>query len=96
MSHTTDIYSSTQNLATYDRIISAVFGSILIGFVFTKASGIYLGWMALLPIVATYPCLAALTGYSPIRALFSAIARRTKHWPYYIPQQESRINVFAH
>ena len=80
MSRNKDIYGMTQNLSIADRITSAILGATLIGIVLNYPEGHYLGWLSLLPIIAIYPCLAAMIGYSPLRTgLYSAIDRIQQH-----------------
>jgi hypothetical protein len=97
MNHIIYTYHNPQNLDAYDRIINATLGTILIGAVFTPAVGGYLGWFSLLPIIAIYPCLASITGYSPIRAALNAIIRRIQQrWSYSHAVQNGYMNIFDH
>ena len=97
MTRTTLDYGNVQNLGALDRFINAALGSSLIGFVFTQAAPVFLGWFALLPLIAIYPCFASITGYSPVRAAIYAIARRIQHhWSYYFAGQNNNMDVFAH
>ncbi len=90
-------YGNAQNLNTYDRILSAILGSIMIGSVFNLGSGMNLGWLALLPILGIYPCLAAIIGFSPIRAVFYAVQERIKrHRSSYHVRQSKHMDIIAH
>ncbi len=97
MTQTTLDYGNVQNLGALDRIINAVLGASLIGFVFTQAAAGYLGWFSILPLLAIYPCLASMTGFSPVRAALYAIAVRIKqYWSYYYSGQRDHMDIFAH
>ena len=97
MTHTTLDYDKVKNLGALDRFINAVLGSCLIGFVFTQGAPAYLGWFALLPLFAIYPCLASMTGFSPVRAAIYVIGWQTKaHWDRYFAGHNEGMNALAH
>ena len=97
MTHTTLDYNNVKNLGVLDRFINAAFGSSLIGIVFTQGAPAYLGWFALLPILAIYPCLASMTGFSPARAAIYATAWQIKaHWNRYFAGHTENMNALAH
>lgn len=61
---------TVENLTTGSRVLRTVAGTALI--VFTMSSSVTpLGWLAVLPLIAIYPMFTAITGWSPLRALFN-------------------------
>jgi hypothetical protein len=62
-------------LSTTQRINHILFGSVLI--VFTMLSNATpLGWLAVLPLLATYPIFAGLLGLDPLTRSVENLARR--------------------
>jgi len=97
MNNTANTYSNAQNLDAASRIANAVLGTMLIGIVFTRLPGGYLGWFSVLPIVAIYPCLTSVLGYSPIRAALNALAKQVdQRWSHYFQIHNGFIDVSAH
>ncbi len=97
MNNTTNTYNTAQNLDAASRIANAVLGSMLIGIVFMPLPGGYLGWFSVLPIVAIYPCLTSILGYSPIRAAINALARQVdQRWSHYFQMHNGFVGVSAH
>jgi len=97
MNNTANTYNNPQNLDAASRIANAMLGTMLIGIVFMQLPGGYLGWFSVLPIVAIYPCLTSILGYSPIRAALNALAKKVgQRWSHYFQMQNNFIGVSAH
>ena len=61
--------NTVENLDTTSRVLRAVTGAGLI--LYTMSVSVTpLGWLAVLPLLAIYPMFTAITGWSPMRALF--------------------------
>lgn len=58
----------TDNLSRIERVVRVIVGSVLLGSVMTATSG-FLGWTAVLALVAIYPILTGLTGTDPLRSV---------------------------
>jgi len=97
MNNTAHTYNNAQNLDAGSRIANAVLGTMLIGIVFTSVPGGYLGWFSVLPIVAIYPCLTSILGYSPIRVGLNALAKQVgQRWSHCFQVQNGFISASAH
>jgi len=97
MNNIANTYSIAQNLDAASRIANAILGTMLIGIVFTQLPGAYLGWFSVLPIIAIYPCLTSILGYSPIRAALNALAKQVgQRWSHCFRRQNGFIGVSAH
>jgi hypothetical protein len=69
--------SEVENLDIHSRIVRALVGAGLIGYVLTTPIA-PLGWLAVLPLLAIYPMFSAITGWDPVKAFFrsASVARR--------------------
>ncbi len=97
MNNTTNTYGNAHNIDVASRISNAALGSMLIGIVFTGLPGEYLGWFSVLPIIAIYPCLTSVLGYSPMRAALNALAKRAgQRWSGYFQLHNGFIDAAGH
>ena len=58
-----------ENLGQTSRVLRALTGAALIG-VTMQSGAAPLGWLAVLPLLAIYPMFTAISGWSPLKALF--------------------------
>lgn len=62
-----NVNNSVENISMGGRASRALVGAALIGSVMVYDGG-YLGWLAVLALIAVYPVFEAITGFSPLRA----------------------------
>lgn len=55
--------------------IGLLLASVALIVVTLQAGGV-LGWMVMLPLIAIYPGISALTGWDPISAVYSALTKQ--------------------
>jgi hypothetical protein len=66
--------NSSTNQGVTQRV-SLLIASVALIVVTLQTSGV-LGWMAMLPLIAIYPGISAMTGWDPINAVFSAVTKQ--------------------